>query len=82
MKKSKRKPVRAKPAAIKPAEIRPVEIKPVEIMKVALPPDKVLHVEAPHDHIPVVAVHPSKNIVQIVPVPKKKLTWWQSVFGE
>jgi hypothetical protein len=79
MKKAKRKAVRVKPA-VKPVEV--AILKRGEIVKVAPHPDKVLHVEAPPDPVPVVAVHPTSNIVQTVPVPKKKLTWWQSVFGE
>lgn len=54
----------------------------LRVKKVALPPNAVVRVAVPRDHVPVVAVHPVKGIVEVVPVPKKKkLTWWQSVFG-
>lgn len=57
----------------------------VRVKKLVLSPSKVLHVEVPAEIHPVVAVHHdpirARSTVEIVPVPKKKLKWWQSVFG-
>lgn len=55
----------------------------VRVKKVVVPPTAVLHVEVPRDHVPLVAVNPDNGIVEVVPVPKKKkLTLWQTLFGE
>lgn len=58
--------------------------KPVEVVKVDLAPDRVLHVAAPRDCMPIVAVHPDRNMVEVAAVPKikKKRTLLQWIFGE
>lgn len=78
MKRPNRKAVKVKRAAV----VKHGVIVP-EVVKVALLPDKVFHVEAPRDHIPVVAVHPVRNVVEVVAVPKKKKrTFMQWILGE
>lgn len=91
-KKLKRKTYKSKPKAFVPTPSGSIPVrmpaaagvKPVEVIKVTLVPDKVLCVEAPRDHIPIVAVHPTKSIVELAAVPKtkKRRTFLQWILGE
>ncbi len=65
---------------MKKAKRKTIERKPVTVKKVALPPATILQIKVPEALKPLVVVH--RDRVDILPVPKKKLSWWQSVFGE
>lgn len=55
-------------------------VKP-KIKVVKLAPATVLHVAVPKTLVPVVVPQPDIGVVAIVPVPKAKRTWWQSLWS-
>jgi hypothetical protein len=57
---------------------RSTKRKPVKVHKVALAPKQVLSVTVPSGHTPLV-VTAAERIVEVVPVPKKKRGWWESL---
>ena len=50
------------------------------VKKVVLRRGGVVKVVIPKGHTPIVAAHPAKGVVEIVPV-KKKTNWWTDLFG-
>jgi hypothetical protein len=54
----------------------------VKVHKVTLTPKQVLSVTVPAGHTPLVVPRFSaaERTVEVVPVPKKKKGWWESLF--
>lgn len=52
-------------------------VKP-KVKKIKLRPETVLRVEAPSGTTPAIMPDPTRNAVEIRPVPK---TWWERTFG-
>lgn len=72
---AKKSKARAKTKAKKPRAAK----KP-RVVKVALPRDAILKIVAPPGIKPVVAAT-APGVVEIVPLPVEKKTWWDKLIG-
>lgn len=61
----------------KPAKKKP---RTPKVRKIILPADEIVRIHAPPGTVPV-AVPVARNVIEIAPVPAKKKTLWQSLFG-
>jgi hypothetical protein len=57
---------------------KPAVKKRVKVQKVALAPKQVLSVTVPARHTPLVVTAADRR-VEVVPVPKKKRGWWETM---